>query len=1150
MFFLHSSTLALLYGYALGAAIPPGKAPLVQNSTYFEIQNVSISGDKHLLPNDAQISSSTTLENVSIGGTDNPTGVGNSSFLGFCPFGDNDGCDDGCGGCDCSLDSFCPFGGGHDDCCCDYGCDYCDDCGYCEYHERYRYGRGRCYHEVEGYDGSGVHYDRYDDREYGRRRSRHRPYRYSVVNNDNQTVAVNSTSQDRLAWNATLAGDRTHVLAARYNNDTVKRDSHYCCDCDEDEDDDFPCCTDYCSCCTEECSCNSDDCGCTEGNDFDDCCDGDCGCDCDCGCGCDCDGDCDEDNYCEGNTNCNCSDCRSSTDSGLNRPELVHNANNCSEPSQDTDLKHPESTSDSIHTEPNQGNQNKGFGSDIPEVGQGDNTAEPVRGSVSTTDAGQGSVSQSEPNDSIPNHAGPNDSSASLAEPNHESTSFAEPKKDSDNRQEPTRCSVNCPDQTQPDQGCVNCPDQTQPNQDQGSVNCPNPIQPDQDQGSVNCGCPSQDGTHSAGPSNESIDNTCTGAGQGDFCSNDIVQDGTIPTDIGQKSAISADVGQDTSSTSITDHSVSGNFTADAGAVYSNSTNTNGENEEVIHQEATFVDVTSARSRGRYRPYYDDCDGYYDCDCDYYDDRYCDCYDGRRYDDCDYYDGQYCDCGCHDSWWGDGYNCDGDCGCCRGRRYVQKRSSTVERSYYDDRRYDDCHDYLSGRPCDCGCSCDDSWWDDTCNCDCDYCRGRRYLQKRSGPGATSIDTSSLGMDSVRQSAGYVDVAEGKNSLFYWYFESRNNPKADPVVLWLNGGPGCSSLKGALWLNGPSTVTKDNELKHNPYSWNNNSNIIFLDEPGGAGFSTVTEDVSTTREAANQVYEFLDIFFTIHPELQGKPLHVAGISDAGHILAELGALVLSKEEKKFDLGSVIIGNGLIDTVTQYQYLQPMLCGKGGQEPALSEEKCNEMAKTSDKCMSQLKKSISGELHNNTAIMSYCNKVTIEQDNKNFMDLQQPCADNEEATCYWEDDHIAQYLNQPHVLNLLQSKKSKFVACNATVDLSFDESGSQLASNSANLTAVLEADIPVLIYAGDTDALYNWLGNKKVAEELTWKNHENFKNAESIPWVVSGKEEGSVKNYKHLTFLRIYNTGHLVTDRKPEAGLAMFNTWISGNYKLNT
>ncbi|KUF98610.1 hypothetical protein AM588_10007743 [Phytophthora nicotianae] len=90
---------------------------------------------------------------------------------------------------------------------------------------------------------------------------------------------------------------------------------------------------------------------------------------------------------------------------------------------------------------------------------------------------------------------------------------------------------------------------------------------------------------------------------------------------------------------------------------------------------------------------------------------------------------------------------------------------------------------------------------------------------------------------TNSSAGHIKLANKEDDhYFYWFFESRTNPETDPLVLWLTGGPGSSSMFALLTENGPCTIQPDLSTKLNPYAWNTNANVIWLDQPTGVGYS--------------------------------------------------------------------------------------------------------------------------------------------------------------------------------------------------------------------------------------------------------------------------------------------------------------------------
>ena len=84
-------------------------------------------------------------------------------------------------------------------------------------------------------------------------------------------------------------------------------------------------------------------------------------------------------------------------------------------------------------------------------------------------------------------------------------------------------------------------------------------------------------------------------------------------------------------------------------------------------------------------------------------------------------------------------------------------------------------------------------------------------------------------------SGYLNTDMPLKDLFFILAESQNSPSTDPLILWLNGGPGCSSLTGFLDEIGPFTSDLySGNFTYNPYSWNMNASLLFIEQPAGVG----------------------------------------------------------------------------------------------------------------------------------------------------------------------------------------------------------------------------------------------------------------------------------------------------------------------------
>jgi cathepsin A (carboxypeptidase C) len=145
-------------------------------------------------------------------------------------------------------------------------------------------------------------------------------------------------------------------------------------------------------------------------------------------------------------------------------------------------------------------------------------------------------------------------------------------------------------------------------------------------------------------------------------------------------------------------------------------------------------------------------------------------------------------------------------------------------------------------------------------------------------------------------SGLFNVTGGNGKQIHYVFvESQSNPIEDPVVLWLNGGPGCSSMEGFLYENGPFVFPEGSEvLQANNYSWNLNASLLYFEAPAGVGFSTLGIAANNNTDDNQTAADNLDVlvqFFTAFPEYSSQEFYITGESYAGIYIPTLAYGIL-------------------------------------------------------------------------------------------------------------------------------------------------------------------------------------------------------------------------------------------------------------------
>ena len=410
------------------------------------------------------------------------------------------------------------------------------------------------------------------------------------------------------------------------------------------------------------------------------------------------------------------------------------------------------------------------------------------------------------------------------------------------------------------------------------------------------------------------------------------------------------------------------------------------------------------------------------------------------------------------------------------------------------------------------------------------------------------DLPAYGQVKEKQIAGQLAVAESDTDrLFFWLFESRNNPSSAPLVLWLNGGPGASSLFGVLAENGPYKITQDCsgiKLIDNPYTWNQYANYLIIDQPVGVGFSS-SSDLSKLNETltTQQLYFGLQEFFQRWPEYRALDFYIFSESFGGHYAPRLATEILAgnqRGEPKIKLQGLGIGNGWVDPLRQqatygdYAYSHGLIGPHQRARVAELYAECKKAIEASGPVASR------GVNQVCERIEKYILQVSGFEDPLKKFDIRF-------STDYTDAENelqwMSEYLNRDDVRTALHvdAATSAWEFTSAAVAFALEE-GEQ--NSTAHLFPPLFEQIRVLLYNGIFDLDSNFMGTDAWLHSLDWSFQEAFVQSERLPWVVGRKHFGHVQSVQNLTVLLLVNAGHLVATDVPEAAQTMVNTFLSG------
>lgn len=173
-------------------------------------------------------------------------------------------------------------------------------------------------------------------------------------------------------------------------------------------------------------------------------------------------------------------------------------------------------------------------------------------------------------------------------------------------------------------------------------------------------------------------------------------------------------------------------------------------------------------------------------------------------------------------------------------------------------------------------------------------------------------------------SGFITIDAASNSNTFFAYSKATSKRADaPLLLWLQGGPGASSLFGMFTEIGPFNIDKEMNVAPRAVHWNVDYDLLFLDNPLGTGFSYTDrlEAMATNQSTVgDDLYEALDQFFQAFPELRARDFYVTGESYAGKYVPACAHAIHQRNRwavagRRINLKGISIGDGAFDPAGQ-------------------------------------------------------------------------------------------------------------------------------------------------------------------------------------------------------------------------------------------
>ena len=393
---------------------------------------------------------------------------------------------------------------------------------------------------------------------------------------------------------------------------------------------------------------------------------------------------------------------------------------------------------------------------------------------------------------------------------------------------------------------------------------------------------------------------------------------------------------------------------------------------------------------------------------------------------------------------------------------------------------------------------------------------------------------------VKGKSGLVEVNEETgSSMFYWFTECLNGDIMNddrPLVLWLQGGPGCSSQTGNLFEFGPLYIDENLNPQVRDVTWASEYHLLFIDNPLGAGYSFAATDedyVINFQQMASNLYKMLLKLNQKYPTWFNRDFYIFGESYAGHWIPAIAHKILQENKavqitKNFviPLRGIGIGDGWTDPFFQlshnadFAFSLGLVDEKERQVVANHEKEGRDFIQDKNFCQA---------LESFDAVMD---TITTSGGGLNVYNIREFGSYDTSAIDNWLNlNSTKELLNVPHDV--------EFTSCDGTA---YAKLCNDFMNTVKPLFPSILAEIPVLLFNGQDDLIVNTPSAENWIASIQWKGREEYLEAKKSIWYVEDKVAGSARSARNLTQVVVLKAGHMAPKDQPEFLLDMVNRFV--------